>query len=353
MLQYPVQLPPLSLTSSKPKHRSNVVAREVRPGDGHHDNDPLSYRSSPSLASSTFPLAASPSLTTKRTDKRSAYAHSLPLAIATVFPPSSPSLPSSSNSSHSPSLPATPILSSAVPSPVLRSGSPLHTPALQSKPIPRSPYVQQLPMPVPSGQAMRSPRPSKSIPLPSPALSNAPNYGFGAVSSIGSYPRSTSSTPSSFSSTAVDVLAPGDLVGEGLPLENELIRKVPIAPAFITHPAHEELAPIFEVVRVLGTGSYATVYLVREVLYRAPASLAQSDDGMEFDMSVDGHSSRDHGTVEQEDCKSENQYGREYAIKVLSKGNLDQEALAAQMFEVRFGRHSLHTSHSFSLIARI
>ena len=107
-------------------------------------------------------------------------------------------------------------------------------------------------MPVPSGQAMRSPRPSKSIPLPSPALSNAPNYGFGAVSSIGSYPRSTSSSPSSFSSTAVDVLAPGDLVGEGLPLENELIRKVPIAPAFITHPAHEVLAPIFEVVRVLG-----------------------------------------------------------------------------------------------------
>ena len=45
--------------------------------------------------------------------------------------------------------------------------------------------------------------------------------------------------------------------------------------------------------------------------------------------------------------------GREYAIKVLSKGNLDQEALAAQMFEVRFGRHSLHTSHSFSLIACI
>ncbi|KAF7790426.1 hypothetical protein EIP86_001381 [Pleurotus ostreatoroseus] len=297
MLQYSVQLPPLSLSSSKPK--SKLVPREPK----HVDQDPA-YRSQAALA--------------KRIDKRNAYAPSKPLAVSTALPPSSsPSLHSSSMSS---SLPPTPIFSDAAPSPVLRSASPLHTPALHSKPVPRSPYVQ--PMPVPS--SIRSP---KSIPLPSPSLSNPPPSNFGPVSSLGSYQRSSTGSPSSFSSSAVDVLAPGDLVGEGLLLQNETVYKVPIRGS-VARPASEEPMPTFEVVRLLGTGSYAVVYLVREVLHLAP--VVTSDDGMDLDMSLDGHSVRD---LDISQVKSENEYGREYAIKVLSKSNLDQDALDAQLVE--------------------
>ncbi|THH01120.1 hypothetical protein EW026_g1511 [Hermanssonia centrifuga] len=324
MLQYSVQLPPLSL-SSKPKNRSTVVTREVRPGD-QADSDPASYRSSPAHGSSTFP---SSSLTNKRIDKRSAYAHSIPLAISTAFPPPSPSLLSSSLSSPSPSLPPTPSLPSASPalhSP-LHSASPLGTPSLQSKPIPRSPFVPSaLPLPVP-GSHTRSPRPSKSIPLPSPSLSNPPVSALGAFSSIGSFPQSASSTHSSFSSSHANVLSPGDTVGEGLLLQGEVVRKVPILPS--TPGQEREPAQTFEVVRLLGTGSYAVVYLVREVLYRA--SFSGSDDyGSDLDMSADGHSDEeDNGRV----VRRGNEYGREYAIKLLSKANLDEDALSAQMFE--------------------
>ena len=105
-------------------------------------------------------------------------------------------------------------------------------------------------------------------------------------------------------------------------VRRKVILRVPISPSEpgvdCDEPARE-----FEVVRKLGTGSYAVVYLVREVLSRPQPS----DDGhaatlgrMDFDDVSSGHSSTE--------------YGREYAIKVLSKANLDQEALTAQLFEV-------------------
>lgn len=142
-------------------------------------------------------------------------------------------------------------------------------------------------------------------------------------------------------------------MGEGLTLQGELIRRVPITPQSSaasmfsrddisfeeeTRKEREGIpAKEFEVVRKLGTGSYAVVYLVREVLTRRPPLLASptfsSEDGHgvaavgKMDMS-------DHGHHRQDSEVEDRVYGREYAIKVLSKANLDEEALEAQLFEV-------------------
>jgi serine/threonine protein kinase len=117
-----------------------------------------------------------------------------------------------------------------------------------------------------------------------------------------------------------DVLQPGDVVGEGVELQGETIRLVsPTDARNSAEPARE-----FEVVRRLGAGSYAVVYQVLEVLERA----LPSEDGhssMMGHMDLDGKHSRSSTT----------RYGREYAIKCLSKANLDDEAITAQMDEVR------------------
>jgi hypothetical protein len=121
------------------------------------------------------------------------------------------------------------------------------------------------------------------------------------------------------SSLIGDVLSPGDVVGEGIQLQGEDIRLVSV------HPTDESEAPAqeFEVIRRLGTGSYAVVYHVREVLSRPVPSMDGhiSIEGMELD---DKLTSRP--TIE---------YGRDFAIKCLSKVDLDgEEALVAQKAEV-------------------
>ena len=119
-----------------------------------------------------------------------------------------------------------------------------------------------------------------------------------------------------------DVLAPGDTVGEGCFLQGEQIRLLSIS-SHRHDPQPTDPAPQLEVIRRLGSGSYAVVYLVKEVLSRpAPSEDGHIDVGP-FDL--DGHSSGPSQTV----------YGRKYAIKCLSKANLDTEALGAQLTEVR------------------
>ncbi|KAI0790653.1 hypothetical protein C8Q75DRAFT_806056 [Abortiporus biennis] len=217
--------------------------------------------------------------------------HALPLSVSTT-----------SSFSPSPASPASPSLPSA-------------TSSFYSRHISRSPLItspRPLPSPVP-----RSPHPLKSN-LPSVSVS--------------------STRSSSFSSTIVDVLSQGDLVGEGLPLQGEIIRRVPIGQSSPSSPRepqspvstrvvtdYNEPAREFEVVRKLGTGSYAVVYLVREVLYRSPPS----DDGHcaavgKLDLDESYFNLPGRSSVE---------YGQEYAVKVLSKANLDEDALDAQLFE--------------------
>lgn len=323
MLQYSVQLPPLSITSSKPRNRSRAA----------------------SSAQAAVAHGSAPSPSSKRTDVRSpAYAHSpVPLPLTTTYT-SSPSI-----SSGSPSLPPTPSLPTAYPFP--QTASPLGTPLMTSKPIPRSPYISHSTLPV-NVPGTRSPFPTKSIPLPSSGLPSP------TLPNLDSHFRSTSSNPSSFSSSVLDVLSPGDVIGEGLELQGEVVRCVPITPlhssdrtlshpepatascpsSTIAGPFSEEPARTFEVVKKLGTGSYAVVYLVREVLYRAPEVEENDyeDDGADLDMSMDGHDD-----AESVKGGRSNEYGREYAVKLLSKANLDSEALEAQVLEVRHHVNSL------------
>ena len=77
----------------------------------------------------------------------------------------------------------------------------------------------------------------------------------------------------------------------------------------------------FQVVRRLGTGSYAVVYLVREVMSRPPSNPV-SDDGHVGILDLDLAPPKPMV------------YGRNFALKVLSKANLDATALTAQLSEV-------------------
>ncbi|KAH9920075.1 uncharacterized protein B0H18DRAFT_957254 [Fomitopsis serialis] len=254
MLQYPVQLPPLSLTSSK---RTPLIRRD--PSDDFQNG------------SLTHKRAFNDKLVPSRPSH-----HVVPIHVSTAF--STTSSPSSTPPS-----------------------SPSPNPRTSSKQIPRSPLVSSsrpLPSPV-----SRSPHPLKSN------LSFFDNKSYG----------------SSTSSVVVDVLSQGDLVGEGISLQGETIVRVPISSSE-PRADYDEPAKEFEVVRTLGTGSYAVVYLVREVLSR-PCSPPSDDEhgvavagSMEMD---DGYFARHHAV----------EYGREYAIKVLSKANLDRDALDAQLFE--------------------
>ncbi|KDQ57694.1 hypothetical protein JAAARDRAFT_58281 [Jaapia argillacea MUCL 33604] len=267
MLQYTVQ-PFSSPLGPQSKHASAI---------GKDRSDYL--RSNDSNLSSTRPLDLPRNALSKRqmADSLSppyaslSHPHTLPLSISTKFPPS----------------------------PVLPTAPALPSPQLQHKHIPRSPYLS-------------SPR----LP-PSPI----PRY-------IPDTPPASSRQFSSASSGIQDILSQGDLVGEGLELEGEAIRVVPIH----NDTTGEERPREFEVVRRLGTGSYAVVYLVREVLSRRTPSLDSYSPIDSIDM--DYTSSHRGEPVE---------YGQEFALKCLSKANLDEEALNSQMSEAHI--HQSLPSH--------
>lgn len=160
----------------------------------------------------------------------------------------------------------------------------------------------------------------------SSSFSSLPSPSFPPSSLPQPVPRSphpsSSKARSSISSHADDILSPGDIVGDGIPLQGELLHLVPNQSAEQA-PFADYLASEFQVVKKLGTGSYAVVYLVREVLSRSPPS--------EDDHVYPG------GRLEFDDISSmraPTEYGREYAIKLLSKADLDEEDLYAQLSEV-------------------
>lgn len=157
--------------------------------------------------------------------------------------------------------------------------------------------------------------PSSPIPC-SPVFSSLDTPSVNA-SSFTSRPASTLSAPMQ------DILFPGDVIGQGLNFYGERVRLLPISASH--HNGDDDLnAPSikFEVVKALGTGSYAVVYQVRQILssYPPPAEVLSPISAVNFD-----------------DIPSSPApvYGREYALKCLSKADLDKDALSAQMFEVR------------------
>lgn len=121
--------------------------------------------------------------------------------------------------------------------------------------------------------------------------------------------------------------------------------------------AKEEPAAELEVVRRLGAGSYAIVYLVREVLHHPPPGILGGLDGNKdrresrngngvddldlwelSDMDLDSDLLELDGMRRQKEnddsvCEKV-YYGKEYAVKVLSKAGMDEEALEAQLVEV-------------------
>ena len=191
--------------------------------------------------------------------------------------------------------------------------------ALPSPKHPRSPFALTN-FSHPSTPSTPSARLSKSPYISSRQSSTRPVSIPNAPTLLSHYP----STSASFHSSLLDgVLSQGDSVGEGSLLQGELVRRVSIGPGIAPTRSsdYKEPANEFQVVRRLGAGSYAVVYLVKEVLSRPPPS-------------DDGHMST-IGQMELDSRLSDTVYGREYAIKCLSKANLDEEALAAQMTEVR------------------
>jgi serine/threonine protein kinase len=116
-----------------------------------------------------------------------------------------------------------------------------------------------------------------------------------------------------------DVLLPGDVVGEGRDFAGSELRA-------LGGQGPSDVAPELEVIRKLGSGSYAVVYLVREVLSRVGGPGSSDDHATGRMDDYDAPSNRSSEEVV---------YGREFALKCLSKMNLvDDEALAAQMTEV-------------------
>ncbi|KAI6131630.1 CAMK/CAMK-unique protein kinase [Pisolithus croceorrhizus] len=248
-------------------------------------------------------------------------AQPIPLPIsykATAPPRRDPRIlpPGSSNQSPSQPLPtaATRLFNKRFPKDAIRPLTSSNAAASSSPPsllstLPRSPSI---------------PTAASPLSIPSP-LPGAPS--FRRRPSFASTRQGTSHHSSSSSSVIEDVLAPGDSIGEGLLLQGHPL--TPPAVAIELQDNSSGLASELQVIRKLGTGSYAVVYLVREVLSRTTPS-------------EDGHC----GPLDLADTPSDKSYvsyGREFALKCLSKANLDEEALIAQLSEVKI--HQSLPSH--------
>lgn len=188
----------------------------------------------------------------------------------------------------------------------------------------------------------------------------------------------------------VDVLREGDIIGQGCLLRGKVVKAVPPSLSASSTSANTPSTAFpgasaiaagtrFEVVRSLGTGSYAVVYLVREILAPPPTparsylglgglhALTSVANGDVFDdedvfgllhqspPAFRSSSQRSTGVRRSSllkpidersnlssplspsfspDIPETPKYGREFAIKVLSKSSLDRDELAVQMTEV-------------------
>jgi hypothetical protein len=170
--------------------------------------------------------------------------------------------------------------------------------------------------------------------------------------SVSSQDPAMNSRPQSPSSTLEGLLNEGDIIGEDIPLLGQPLSKINFPVSLSRQSSADENerepAPTFEVVRKLGTGSYAVVYLVREVLSNPPTRStrlsSQEEEGMfDFDYSSTTSIPSDLALA-----SSATVYGRDFAIKCLSKANLDEDALQAQLLEVKFVLFSTNISFTFS-----
>ncbi|KAG8908034.1 hypothetical protein FRB99_000852 [Tulasnella sp. 403] len=214
----------------------------------------------------------------------------------------------------------------------------------QRRQLPATPlhlHTAQLPPPLPTYSPLSSGLPSPNFPSPIPLPATMPARGRSpgpASASSSRQPsrqqsvrRLSSAFPSrnpsirqplpyehpDVSTIHEEVLSEGDIIGQGDLLHGEPIQLVRIP----TSAARDEPQPAdhLQVVCKLGAGSYAVVYLVREIISRTlvdrPAT-AEPDDLSDSDS-----------------LRYRYDYGREFAVKVLSKANLTKEQLEIQLFE--------------------
>ena len=93
-----------------------------------------------------------------------------------------------------------------------------------------------------------------------------------------------------------------------------------------------------EVVRQVGTGSYAVVYLARRVLHDPADDGGSNDDHALFDDDDSAVGSEAGGAGDRTFRRRDIVYGEDFALKCLSKRNLSDDMLEVQRFEATLMR---------------
>lgn len=286
------------------------------------------------------------------------FQHSFPAVLPSTSTSSSVPTPTASVTSspsilpfHRRQLPATPIHTSQLPIP---TSTATYSPLSSGLPSPNFPSPIPLPAvlpsittgggigigrgrsPAPSVASSRQPSRQQSIRrLSSISGAFSPIIGAGPVGAHSRRPSHAASTAAylppdfhDFSTIHEDILSEGDVIGVGDELHGEVIELVSI-PTSAPRPEQDPPAPHLEVVGKLGAGSYAVVYLVKEIVSRTLVERPASPNSADGDMSMMSDSSDDSRP------RYRYTYGREFAVKCLAKANLSPEELEIQMFEAR------------------
>ena len=114
-----------------------------------------------------------------------------------------------------------------------------------------------------------------------------------------------------------DIFHLGDIFGEGILIDGQPVRSVELGFSSNERLRYEDRPKKMEVIKKLGTGSYAAVYAVKEVLDND-----SDDEDTAFELSG----------VPSKTCRRE---PRMFALKALSKKDLDDSQLEIQMYEAK------------------
>ncbi|KAG8722697.1 hypothetical protein FRC09_005828 [Ceratobasidium sp. 395] len=139
---------------------------------------------------------------------------------------------------------------------------------------------------------------------------------------------------------ADDILGEGDVVGDSVVLHNELVMAIDHGRDPLHGGPQNGAQARYEIVKKLGSGSYATVFLAREILAE-PVPPNDTDLPFEWNGSDDVHADPDVTicTPGPSIAAAGRTYGRPFAIKCLSRASLTTpESLAVQMLEATLHR---------------
>ncbi|KAG8720405.1 hypothetical protein FRC08_000353 [Ceratobasidium sp. 394] len=140
---------------------------------------------------------------------------------------------------------------------------------------------------------------------------------------------------SAVSSVPEDILGEGDVVGDGVMLNGEPVAVIDHGRDPVLDGPQNGAQARYEIVKKLGSGSYATVFLAREILAE-PVPPNDTDLPFEWNGSDDAHADPDMTirTPGLSPTPTGRTYGRPFAIKCLSRASLTTpESLAVQMLE--------------------